>query len=134
MILDENVYTNGQDLTSRNLVVVLDLEVFLTSEASEKYREMSLPRKFVRGNLRGLLEHPLSEAFLTLKHRLLRRYAVLNVTWYLLFALSLTSVAIISTRLRVDLGLSCKPCDQLSASMSTCPYLLAIRGLSLKKC
>ena len=107
---------------------MLDLEVLLTPEASEKYREMTLPRKFVRGNLRSLLEHPLSEAFLTLKHRLLQCYAILNVVWYLLFALSLTSVGIISTKLRVDLGLSGKPCDELSASLSTCPYLLPISG------
>ena len=96
--LDENISTNGKDLTSRELIIVIDLGVIINSGGTEE-SEMAIHQKFIRKNFTNLLEHPLSETFLVLKHQLLRGFAYWNLALFFLFVSSLTSVSVSSTNM-----------------------------------
>ena len=102
VILDDSVYTNFEDLTSKHLLLVFDLEVINKSEKSKEYLEMSLHKKLLMANQECLLEHPLSEAFLVLKSQLLRPFNAINILTYLLYALLLTGLGWMSTSIRLD--------------------------------
>ena len=102
--LDENIFTNGYDLTSRDLIIVLDLGIIINSgslkqdsNGQSEDSEMAIHKKFARKNFTDLLEHPLSETFLVLKHQLLRGFAYWNLSLYFLFVVCLTSMSIVST-------------------------------------
>ena len=99
-ILDDKIYTNGQDLTSQHLLLVFDLEVIEKSEMSDELHEMTLHTKLSKANQQSLLEHPLSEAFLVLKGQLLRRYNVSNICMYLCYAVCLSLLGRTSTKVR----------------------------------
>ena len=101
-ILDDKIYTNGQDLTSQHLLLVFDLEVIKKSEQSAELHEMTLLTKLAKANQQSLLEHPLSEAFLVLKGQLLRRYNVSNIILYFCYAVSLSALGRTSTKVRVE--------------------------------
>ena len=94
--LDDSITTNGYDLNSNDLAIILDLGMIIDSGKTKKYREMTLHQKFMlQSNLANLLEHPLSEIFLVMKHQLLLKYAYLNLFFYLIFVLCLTSLGVI---------------------------------------
>ena len=111
--LDENISTNEYDLTSSDLAIILDLSVIMTSTKTEKYRELTLHQKLLRSNLTALLEHPLSETFLVLKHQLLIGYANLNVFFYFLFVVSLTAMSTISTHIWTCCGVGINASSEL---------------------
>ena len=122
VILDESVHTNGQDLTSKNLILVFDLEVLKQSDgdkapaaAAAAGGEMALHRKLSRARLTNLLEHPLCETLLVLKCQLLRKYAVFNILLQVSFALFLSFLAALSTTLRVRC-----PADVAASSVTDC--------------
>ena len=123
VILDECVYTNGHDLTSKNLILVFDLEVLKQSDgdkataaaASATGGEMALHRKLSRARLTNLLEHPLCETLLVLKCQLLQKYAVFNILLQVSFALFLSLLAVLSTTLRVRC-----PVDVDASSVTDC--------------
>ena len=102
VVLDDSVYTNLEDLTSKRLLLVFDLEVIFKSEGSKEYREMSLHKKLLSASQEQLLEHPLSEAFLVLKSQLLRPFYSINILTYLLYALLLTGLSWMSTSIRLE--------------------------------
>ena len=101
-ILDDKIYTNGQDLTSEHLLLVFDLEVIEKSERSDDQHEMTLHSKLANANQQELLEHPLSEAFLVLKGQLLRRYNVSNMILYILYAAFLSALGRTGTKVRLE--------------------------------
>ena len=99
-ILDDKIYTNGQDLNSEHLLLVFDLDVIQKSEQSAELNEMTLHSKISNVKEQKLLEHPLSEAFLVLKGQLLRRYNVSNIVIYLCYAFFLSFLGRTATKLR----------------------------------
>ena len=144
--LDDGISTNGYDLKSRDLAIVLDLGAIIDCGKTEKYREMTLHQKLLESNLANLLEHPLSEMFLVLKHQLLLKYAYLNLFFYLLFVISLTSLGMIGADMWACCGAnnmdaelsnvgkdvsqqvddSCTSCDDTDAKMNPSPTVTSV--------
>ena len=108
--LDQNIYTNGKDLTSRELSIIIDLGVIINSGRTDsdkrgrhEYNEMTIHKKLSqKQESTTLLEHPLSETFLILKHQLLGGFAYWNLTFFFLFVASLTLMSIVSTNVRAS--------------------------------
>ncbi len=109
VLLDDCIFTNGQDLTSKHLVVVFDLELLSLAEQTIEHGEMTYHNKVVSGGsgMNDLLEHPISEAFLQLKYQLVRPHSLFNVSMYLSFTVCLTLLAVVATAVMAE-------CDTMS--------------------
>ncbi len=100
--------SNGQDLDSSDLLLILDLEIFrreaeLTREDGDAFPdEMAAHSKMLRFQADKLLKNPLAETFLHLKWTLIKRFFYFNVFMYTMFVLSLTTLAVVATSVVKD--------------------------------
>lgn len=96
ILLDNGITSNGRDLTSTNLLIIFDFEPF-KRQTCLAHGEMSLHHKIVSEDHKNLLKHPLIESFLQLKYRLIRPLFLINIILFLIFTLSITTLATLDT-------------------------------------
>ncbi len=102
LLLNECLSANENDFTATNLMIVYDLEPFKQGALNGTNGEMSLHTKILETNAREVLKHPLSEAFLELKYRLIRPFFLVNLAIFTIFTLLLTFLAVSATIFEQD--------------------------------
>ena len=134
MLLDNGITSNGRDLTSTNLVIIFDFKPF-RRQTSFSNGEMALHHKIVLQDQKNLLKHPLVESFLQLKYRLIRPLFLINILFFLIFTLSITTLATLDTAYCRNLNstLSCFLQGEVDdkVALNCFVFLYALTGLAM---
>ena len=103
-LMDSFIYTNGQPLDSSGLLIIYDLGLFQHESKMTEYddNEMAAHKRLLQSAHKEALKHPLSEVMLHLKKKRVFKYFLANALFYLMFLLSLSSLAFLQTMFLKD--------------------------------
>ena len=98
-LMDSFIYTNGQPLDSSGLLVIYDLGLFQNEAVVQEgdNNEMAAHSRLIQSSDKEALKHPLSEVMLHLKKKRVFKYFLANAIFYLIFLLSLSTLAFLQT-------------------------------------
>ena len=102
--LHHGVFTNDLDLDSSECLLIYDFDLFVgpSEDGKVDYRDEMLYHVAMTYHQKELLKHPLPELFLHLKWERTKRFFFVNLLICVLYALSLTTLALVSSKVVND--------------------------------